>query len=74
MEIRDLDIAASEDIAVAHWFSRASGTLVNGREAGFWVRVSNCCRRSNGRWLITHEHVSLPVDLESGTPAIGLVP
>ena len=27
MEIRDLNIAASGDIAVAHWLSRSSGTL-----------------------------------------------
>jgi ketosteroid isomerase-like protein len=74
MEIRDLDITFGGDLAVAHWFSRASGTLQDGREVGFWVRVSNCFRRTDQGWLITHEHVSLPVDLAGGRPAMDLVP
>jgi ketosteroid isomerase-like protein len=74
MEIRDLNLLVSGDIAVAYWFSRASGTLTNGREAGSWVRVTNCCQRSKQGWLVTHEHVSIPVDLSSRTPAMGLEP
>jgi len=74
VETRDFDISASGDIAVAHWLSRVSGTLKNGHEAGFWVRVTSCCQRSNGRWLVTHEHVSLPVDVMSGKAATDLVP
>ncbi len=74
MEIRDLSIAASCDIAVAHWFSRASGTLRNGHEVGSWLRATNCCQRSNHVWLVTHEHVSWPVDSKSGSAAMDLVP
>jgi ketosteroid isomerase-like protein len=74
MEIRDLNILTSGDIAVAYWFSRASGTLKIGREVGSWVRATSCCQRSNDRWLITHEHISLPVDFESGSAVADLVP
>jgi ketosteroid isomerase-like protein len=73
-EIRDLNTLASGDIAVASMLIRASGTLKGGREVGFWVRATSCCQRSNHRWLITHEHVSLPVDLERGSAAMDLVP
>ena len=73
-EIRDVTIVASGDIAVAHLFVRASGTLKNGHEVGYWVRATVCCQRTNDRWLITHEHVSLPVDVASGRPAMDLVP
>lgn len=73
MEIRDRKIVASGDIAVAHWLSRASGTLKNGREVGSWVRATNCCQRSNHRWLIMHEHVSWPVDPKSESAARDLV-
>ncbi len=48
---------------------RAGGTLANGREVGFWVRATSCCRRTERGWSIAHEHVSLPVDLESGQAA-----
>ena len=74
MEIRDLTIVASGDVAAAHMLLRASGTLKNGHEVGYWVRASDCCRRSDDGWLITHEHVSLPVDIVSRSAAIDLVP
>jgi ketosteroid isomerase-like protein len=74
MEIRDLNILASGDIAVAHWFSRARGILKSGQEVGSWVRATSCCQRSNHGWLITHEHISLPVDFRSRSAAIDLVP
>lgn len=74
MDVRDLKIVAGGDVAAAHMLIRASGTRANGREVGYWVRTSNGCRRSDGRWLITHEHVSLPVDFESGRVVTDLVP
>jgi ketosteroid isomerase-like protein len=73
-EISDLHVSASGDVAAAHMLIRASGTLKSGRAVGYWVRVTNCCRRSDHRWLITHEHVSLPVDIQSGSAVMDLVP
>jgi ketosteroid isomerase-like protein len=74
MEIRDLTIVTGGDIAAAHMLLRASGTLKNGHEVGYWIRASDCYRRSNDGWLITHEHVSLPVDMASRSAAIDLTP
>jgi ketosteroid isomerase-like protein len=74
MEMRDLRVLASGDAAVACRLSRARGTLQNGQEVGRWVRATSCCTRSNGGWLVTHEHISVPVDLESGTAAMDLAP
>jgi uncharacterized protein (TIGR02246 family) len=74
MEVRDMDIVASGDLAVAHWFNRASGTLQNGQEVGSWVRVTSCARRTDHGWLVTHEHVSWPVDPQSRSAATDLVP
>jgi ketosteroid isomerase-like protein len=73
-EIGDLKIMASGDIAVAVALIRAGGTLKNGHEVGYWVRATSCFERSNHGWLVTHEHVSLPVDMESGSAATDLVP
>jgi ketosteroid isomerase-like protein len=73
-EISDLHISASGDVAVAYMLIRASGTLKDGREVGYWVRVTSAGQRSDGRWLIMHEHVSLPVDFRSGTAVTDLVP
>jgi ketosteroid isomerase-like protein len=74
MDVRDVRIVESGDVAIAYWFSRASGTLKNGREVGSWVRVTSFCRRSHDRWFVTHEHVSVPVNIASGTAAMDLVP
>ena len=73
-EIHDSHILASGDVATAYMLIRASGTLKDGREIGYWVRATICCERSDHMWLITHEHVSLPFDLESGKAAMDLVP
>lgn len=74
LEIGDLTISAGREIAAAHMLIRASGTLKNGREVGYWVRTSNSFGRSDHGWLITHEHVSLPVDIASGRAIMDLVP
>jgi uncharacterized protein (TIGR02246 family) len=74
MELADVDVVADGDVAAAHMLIRASGTLQGGREVGYWVRTSNTFRRSDDGWLITHEHVSLPVDLPSGSAVMDLVP
>jgi ketosteroid isomerase-like protein len=73
-EARDLKVSASGDLAVTFMLVRASGTLKNGQEVAYWVRVTSCCERSNHSWLIMHEHVSLPVDIATGSAAIDLVP
>jgi ketosteroid isomerase-like protein len=73
-EISDLHVAESEDAAIAHMLVRASGTLRNGQEVGYWVRATDGCRRSNDEWLIAHEHISLPVDPVSRSAAMDLVP
>jgi ketosteroid isomerase-like protein len=73
-EITDLHVVESGDAAIAHMLIRAGGTLRNGQEVGFWVRLTDGCRRSDGEWLIAHEHVSLPVDPTSRSAAMELVP
>ena len=74
VDIRDLTIVESGDVAAAYMLHRTSGTLKDGREVGYWVRVSVCCRRSQDRWMIVHEHVSLPVDFKTGRVVMDLVP
>jgi ketosteroid isomerase-like protein len=74
LEICDLNILASGDIATAYLLVRASGTLKDGREVGYRVRATVCCQRSDHGWLITHEHISLPVDFKSGRAVMDVVP
>jgi uncharacterized protein (TIGR02246 family) len=73
-DARDFAVSVRGDMAVAHWLSRAAGTLMNGREVGAWVRATSCCERADVGWLVTHEHVSLPVDMRTGSAVADLVP
>jgi ketosteroid isomerase-like protein len=61
LETRDLNIAISGDVAFAHMLHLDKGNthLEDGLE--FWLRSTVCCQRSNNKWLITHEHISLPI-------------
>ena len=55
-------------LAFAHMLHLDTGTLKNGTDRVMWVRSTVCCRRSGGRWLITHEHISMPFDPETLQP------
>ena len=74
-EMRDLTITAAGDVGFAHSFNRVSGMLKNGNEFGdFWVRATYCFRKIDGKWLIAHDHASVPIDFASGTALLNLEP
>ena len=73
-EIRDLTITVCDDVAFGHSLNRISGTLKNGKRTDFWLRWTTCFRKIDGKWLIAHEQVSVPIDLESGTALLNLEP
>ncbi len=74
-EVRELAITVGEDIAFAHSLNRLSGTLRNGATtAGFWVRATLCFRKLDGRWTITHDQVSVPLDVTTGAALVNLEP
>ena len=60
LETRDLDVAVGPEVAFAHMLHIDSGTRNNGVDGKVWIRSTVCCRRSQGAWLITHEHISMP--------------
>ena len=74
VEIRELNILMSGDVAAAFMLHRTSGTLNDGREVDYWVRATVCSQRSKQGWLIKHEHISVPVDLKSGLVIRDAVP
>jgi ketosteroid isomerase-like protein len=65
LETRDLNVAASAEVAFAHMLHLDSGTRRNGLQSAIWVRSTVCCRRLSGAWLITHEHISVPINPET---------
>lgn len=70
----ELTVVSGGDVAFAHSLNRISGTLPNGGRSDNWVRWTACFRKLDGGWLITHDHVSVPVDPQSGSAALHLEP
>ena len=73
-EVQELYGQAQAEIAFASMLIRSGGTLKGGRDTGLWVRVSNGFQLLNDKWLITHEHVSVPADLKSGRAIMDIEP
>jgi uncharacterized protein (TIGR02246 family) len=69
-EIRDLSITAGDDVAFCHSLNRISGMRINGEETNVWVRVTVGFRRIDGKWMITHEHHSVPFEMEEPFKAL----
>ncbi|MCW3820520.1 nuclear transport factor 2 family protein [Micromonospora sp. DR5-3] len=74
-EVRDLTVVAGDDMAFGYAFARLSGTLQNGVAMdGMWVRVTYCLQKIDGAWLITHDQVSVPLDILTGKGVVDLQP
>jgi len=67
-ELSDLHVFAGGTTGYGYSIQHVSGTDTKGQPIDLTVRVTDGYRKVNGRWLIAHEHVSVPVDLESGKP------
>jgi ketosteroid isomerase-like protein len=61
-------------MAAAHYLLRCGGTGPDGKQQTGWMRVTVCCRRTDGTWKVAHEHFSVPFDMESGKALLGLEP
>ncbi len=73
-EVHELTVAARDDVAFGHYLCRCGGTGPDGEERSSWMRVTVGCRRIDGRWLIAHEHFSVPFDPASGKAMFDLQP
>jgi uncharacterized protein (TIGR02246 family) len=73
-EMRDLSVTAGNDVAFCHSLNRISGTKKDGEKIEMWWRATVCLRKIDGKWMVTHEHSSVPFEMESGKAALTLEP
>jgi ketosteroid isomerase-like protein len=57
-----LEVTADGNLAFATSIQRFSGTGKDGKPYDMTLRVTDCLRKTGGRWLIVHEHASIPLD------------
>jgi ketosteroid isomerase-like protein len=74
MELTDLDVVADRNLAYSHSIQHVAGTDKQGKKLDLTVRVTDVYKKAHGRWQIIHEHVSVPVDLETGKPDLASKP
>lgn len=74
VEVRDLHVGVTGDLAYAAGLELISGTLKNGQKSHVWLRFTSLFRKSDGRWLDFHDHVSVPADIESGKAMLDMQP
>jgi ketosteroid isomerase-like protein len=75
-EVTRLEITTDGDVAFATSIDRLSA-VPRGAAEGFtlWFRVTLGLRRVDGRWLVTHEHESVPFEMDGSFRAsTGLTP
>jgi uncharacterized protein (TIGR02246 family) len=73
-EISDLSVAADRTMGFSHSIQHLTGTDTKGQPVDVTVRVTDVYRKIKGNWLIIHEHVSVPVDLNTGKPDLSSKP
>jgi ketosteroid isomerase-like protein len=61
-----LNVTTQGDLAFVHSVHHVNGTLPGGHIAGRWVRWTACFRKIDNVWLVVHDHVSVPADIEHG--------
>jgi ketosteroid isomerase-like protein len=66
VEMSNLSVMTEGNLGYGHNIQHSTLTDKEGKKATFIFRVTNGYRKLNGKWLISHEHVSVPVDLRTG--------
>jgi ketosteroid isomerase-like protein len=63
--LSDLKISSNNDLGFGHSIQHFTGTDRNGKHVDWILRVTDCYQKIDGKWLIVHEHYSVPVDLQT---------
>ena len=68
-EIVDLEITAGAEVAFASYLESLTAAPRGGAEFTLWYRVTLGLSRVGGRWLIAHEHNSVPFHMDGSLRA-----
>ena len=69
MEVRNLRVTTGGDVAFSTCLERISGRRTNGVQTDVWVRSTFGYRKIDGRWMINHEHASVPFHMDGSEKA-----
>lgn len=72
--VPDLRVQVRGDLGVAWGLNRMASRRPDGVEQVTWSRGTRIFHKVDGAWLMVHQHVSFPLEPETGAAATGLVP
>jgi ketosteroid isomerase-like protein len=73
-EFGDSHLEVSGDLALAYGLEHISGKLKSGKPADIWLRYTGGFKKIDGQWRDIHDHVSVPVDIDTGKAMLDLKP
>jgi uncharacterized protein (TIGR02246 family) len=73
-EVRDLDITVGDGMAFSHGLYRFWGTMTDGKKMDMWARGTVCYRKLDGKWVIVHDHHSVPIHMATNQALFDLKP
>jgi len=65
-DMTDLNVTADRTLGCAHVIVHSVFTDKGGHKTETNVRTTDVFRKAGGKWLIVHEHNSVPVDFATG--------
>ncbi|ABC89381.1 hypothetical conserved protein [Rhizobium etli CFN 42] len=74
-EVRDAKLTVGEGVAFWCGLTRMTGTKTDGTKVDLWFRQTLGLVKQDGRWLVTHQHASVPFAMDgSGRALLDLQP
>ncbi|MBX5144895.1 YybH family protein [Rhizobium lentis] len=74
-EVRDAKLTVGGDVAFWSGLMHLTGTKTDGAEVALWFRQTLGLVKQDGRWLVAHQHASVPFAMDgSGRALLDLQP
>lgn len=73
-DMQELVLTVGDGVAFGRSLNRIGGMLQNGVRSDYWVRWTTGFRKIGGDWVIVHDQVSVPIDVQSGRALRDLAP
>jgi ketosteroid isomerase-like protein len=70
----ELSLAVAGDVAFDHHLTKVHAVNQSGQTIDMWFRETVCYRKIDGQWKVTHQHSSVPIDMEDGKGRMDLKP
>ena len=73
-QLRELDIAVDGNLAFAHCLLSCGAKDETGEQRVSWMRMTTCYKKTGSAWLIAHEHISAPFDVQTNKALFDMEP